>query len=205
MVRIISGQFKSRRLLVPRSRRVRPTSDRVKEALFQILAPRICDASVLDLYAGTGNLGIEALSRGAESCCFVERMPAFCALIRENLTRLELRANSRVLCGGSIGMVKRLHARGERFTLVLADPPYGKTGEEESECKKLLRALDRYDIFSPEAVLVIEHYKKDPPPRNIARLMLSIQRRYGDTVVSFYSILHDENTGVRIQNPGDRG
>jgi len=201
MVRIISGQFKSRRLLTPRSRRVRPTSDRVKEALFQILAPRICGAAVLDLYAGTGNLGIEALSRGAESCCFVERAPAFCSLIRENLERLELRANARVLRGGSIGVVKRLHARGERFTLVIADPPYEKTREEESECKKLLRTLDRYDIFSPKAVLVIEHYKNDSFLRNLARLRLSMQRRYGDTVLSFYEVGHEENSEFRIQKP----
>jgi 16S rRNA (guanine966-N2)-methyltransferase len=186
MVRIIAGQFKSRRLLSTRSGGVRPTSDRVKESLFQILAPAIGGANVLDLYAGTGNLGIEALSRGAERCCFVERAPALCALIRKNLTCLGLMRRARVVCGGSIGVLKRLCVQGERFTLVLADPPYEKTGEKEGECRKLLHALECYDIFAPEVIVVVEHFKRELLPQDLTRLRLSSQRHYGDTVLSFY-------------------
>jgi len=190
MPRIIAGYLKSRRILAPRDRGVRPTSDRVKEALFQILVPRLEGASVLDLYAGTGNLGLEALSRGAGSCCFVEREKSICALIKKNAAALDVRPAARVICGHSIAAIKRFWRGGtERFDVVLADPPYAKSGTGPSECRKLLRALDRYDIFAPGAILAAEHHKNDPPARDLKKLILSSERRYGDTVLSFYETI----------------
>jgi 16S rRNA (guanine(966)-N(2))-methyltransferase RsmD len=187
MLRVISGTFKGRKLFAPRSRSVRPTSDRVKEALFQILGPFVEGASVLDLYAGSGNLGFEALSRGALRCCFVERDPACCAVIDKNVERLELQAVSRVMRFECTRAVRILSARAERFDLVLVDPPYRKSEGRESELKKILRALDRYVKFAPRAMVVTEHFKNDQPPSDLKRLNLKMQRRYGDTMLSFFS------------------
>ena len=188
MVRIIAGIFKSRKLLSPRSRAVRPTADRVKEALFQIIASSLEGASVLDLYAGSGNLGLEALSRGAERCWFIEHDPACCAVIRKNIERLGVGARTRVMRIECTRAVRLLSARGERFGLVLADPPYHTSKEGKSEFKKILRALERYDTFAPHAMVVIEHFKKDQPPNDLTRLNLKMQRRYGDTALSFFDV-----------------
>lgn len=188
MVRIIAGTFKSRELLSPRSGAVRPTSDRVKEALFQILSPHLEGASVLDLYAGSGNLGLEALSRGAERCCFVERDPACNDVIRKNIERLGVGARTRVMRIECARAVRLLNAKGERYNLVLADPPYHKAKKGASECKKILRVLEACDMFAPHAVVVTEHFKNDQLPRDLRRLNLKLQRRYGDTVLSFFEV-----------------
>ena len=188
MVRIIAGEFRSRRLLSPRTAAVRPTSDRVKESLFQILAPRLAGARVLDLYAGTGNLGLEALSRGAAACCFVERSASFCAIIRKNIARLGLEERTEVLrldCPRALGLLAK---RGDRFSLALADPPYAKKKGMESELKKILLALDGCDTLAPGALVVAEHFKCDPPQERLAHLRIVGQRRYGDTVISFFAV-----------------
>lgn len=192
MLRIISGTFKSRKLLAPRSRDVRPTADRVKEALFQILGPYVDGASVLDLYAGSGNLGLEALSRGAARCRFVERDPACCAVIGKNVERLGLGAVSRVMRVDCARAVRILGARGERFDLILADPPYHKSKDGSSELKKILRVLERYGTFATRALVVTEHFKNDQPPSDLARLKLKMQRRYGDTMLSFFDVHHGD-------------
>jgi len=191
MVRIIAGIFKSRKLISPRSRAVRPTADKVKEALFQILGSSLKGISVLDLYAGSGNLGLEALSRGAERCWFVEHNPACCAVIRKNIERLGVGAHTRVMRVECARAVKLLTARGERFDLVLADPPYHKSKEGASEFKKILRALERYGTFGPHAMVVIEHFKNDQPPHDLTRLILKMQRRYGDTALSFFDVVSE--------------
>jgi 16S rRNA (guanine(966)-N(2))-methyltransferase RsmD len=192
MLRVISGTFKSRKLFAPRARDVRPTADRVKEALFQILGPFVEGASVLDLYAGSGNLGIEALSRGAERCCFVERDPACYAIIVKNIERLELCAVSQAMRLECARAVRMLGARGERFDLVLADPPYNKFRQGASELKKILRVLDRYGRFARRAMVVTEHFKNDQPPLDLRRLNLKMQRCYGDTTLSFFDIHHGD-------------
>lgn len=187
MVRIIAGEFKSRRLVSPRSAAVRPTSDRVKEALFQILGPRLDGARVLDLYAGTGNLGLEALSRGAAACCFVEESALSCATIRKNIAQLGLGGRTEVLRLDSARALDLLARRGDRFALVFADPPYAKKKGAESEFKKILLALDGCDTLAPGALMAAEHCKFDAPPEGLSRLRLLEQRRYGDTVISFFA------------------
>ncbi len=186
MLRIIAGTFKSRKLFSPRSRDVRPTADRVKEALFQILGPFVEGASVLDLYAGSGNLGLEALSRGAARCWFVESDPACCAVIGKNIELLGVDAVSRVMRVECARAVRILGARGERFDLILVDPPYHKSKEGASELKKILRVLERYGTFATRALVVTEHFKNDQPPSDLMKLKLKMQRRYGDTILSFF-------------------
>lgn len=187
MVRIIAGEFRSRRLVAPRAAAVRPTADRVKESLFGIITPRLDGARVLDLYAGTGNLGLEALSRGAAACCFVERAPSPCAAIRGNIAALGLEGRAELLrldCVRALGLLAR---RGDRFSLVFADPPYAKKGERGSEFKKILLALDGCATLTSDALVAAEHCKFDEPPDGLTRLRLAEQRRYGDTVISIFA------------------
>lgn len=155
---------------------MRPTSDRVREAVFARLED-LAGARVLDLYAGTGALGIEALSRGAASAVFVERAPAALAVLRANLAALGLEGVSRVLGMDVRAALRRLAREGQRHDLVLADPPYA-AGEVEA----VLRGVAEAGILSPGATLVIETSRRHPPGAvpGLARLD---ERRYGDTLV----------------------
>lgn len=187
MIRIIAGEFRSRRLSVPRAVDLRPTADRIKESLFQIIGPRLVGARVLDLYAGSGNLGLEALSRGAAACCFVERSPLACAAVRRNIASLGVEGRSDLLrldCARALGLLGR---RGARFDIVFADPPYaGKTGKAGG-IKNILLALDACATLTPGALVAAEHSRFDAPPAALANLRLLDRRRYGDTVISFFA------------------
>jgi 16S rRNA (guanine(966)-N(2))-methyltransferase RsmD len=165
-----------RRLRAPRGADVRPTSDRVREAVFARIGD-LTGARVLDLYAGTGTLGIEALSRGAARAIFVERAPAALAALRANLETLGLGEASRVLSVDVRTALRRLAREGQRHDLVLVDPPYAAGAVEA-----VLRAVAEAGILAPEATLVIETSRRHPPGAvpGLARLD---ERRYGDTLV----------------------
>jgi 16S rRNA (guanine(966)-N(2))-methyltransferase RsmD len=123
-MRIVAGEHRSRRLVVPPGRDVRPTSDRAREAVFASLGARVVDARVLDLFAGSGALGLEALSRGAASCRFVERDTQALGAIRENVEALGEHARATVERGDAMRVLRRAAAAGERYDLILVDPPY---------------------------------------------------------------------------------
>jgi 16S rRNA (guanine966-N2)-methyltransferase len=176
-VRVTGGTARGRRLKVPRG--IRPTSDLVRGAIFDALDAQGVDRSrVLDLYAGSGALGIEALSRGSDWCDFVERDAAGAAAIRENLalTGLEARAKVHRL------PVERAAERLEgRYTLVLADPPYA---DETAEAA--LASIAESALLAPGATLVLEHSSRRAAPETLGPLPLAWRRRYGDTEVSIY-------------------
>ncbi|HEU4759119.1 MAG TPA: RsmD family RNA methyltransferase [Dehalococcoidia bacterium] len=189
-MRVIAGRAKGHRLkgLPARSRPgraaagVRPTSDLVRGAIFSALAAMQADLSrVLDLYAGSGALGIEALSRGAEWCDFVERDARSCAVIAENLRLTGFAEQARVLCRP----VERLEAGsgGEPYTLVLADPPYGDAG-----ALRALASLAGSGLVEPgRTVLVLEHASREEPPSRLGGLSRQGRvRRHGDSAVSMY-------------------
>ncbi|MSO46755.1 MAG: 16S rRNA (guanine(966)-N(2))-methyltransferase RsmD [Thermoleophilia bacterium] len=123
-MRIVAGQYRSRRLVTPPGKGVRPTSDRAREAIFASLGASVVDAHVLDLFAGSGALGLEALSRGAASCLFVERNAAALAAIRTNLDTLGESSQARIERGNAMTVLQRLVDAGDQFDLVLVDPPY---------------------------------------------------------------------------------
>lgn len=174
-MRVIAGSLRGRKLAVPRAG-VRPTSDRVREALFARLGA-LDGTRVLDLYAGSGALGIEALSRGARSAVFIDRAATSCAVLRRNLESLGLAGRSRVVRADLPLGLRRLPP-GERFELVLADPPYG-----ESEIGEALGVLVRQHRLAVDATLVVERERRHPLPA-IAGLALLDERRYGDTVIA---------------------
>lgn len=179
-MRVIGGEFKGRQLSVPGGRRIRPTSDRVREAIFDILGPAWTFQRVLDLFAGTGSLGIEALSRGAEEAVFVEQGKGALTVLKGNLKALGLKSRAWVLPLIAKRGIAVLGERGEVFDLIFMDPPYGK-----DVVGKTLEEIVRGGILAPAGIIVAEHATRDRilPPLG---LTLSQQRRYGDTTVSFF-------------------
>jgi 16S rRNA (guanine966-N2)-methyltransferase len=170
-----------RALATPRGLAVRPTSGRVRKAIFDILGQRCDGDRVLDLYAGTGALAIEAGVRGASALVLVEREPPALRAIHTNLGRVGLDDRAEVIRADAVDAVRRLASRGERFDLILADPPYG-TGEIE----RVLAAIERHPLLAPGGVMVLEHAPREETPTQAGALRRVDQRRYGRTAVSFF-------------------
>jgi 16S rRNA (guanine966-N2)-methyltransferase len=177
-VRVTGGDARGRRLKAPHAG-TRPTSDKVRAAIFDALeAQGVDDSRVLDLYAGSGALGIEALSRGAGACDFVERSAQNAALIRENLSLAGQAARGRVHRFGAEHAAERLHGP---YSLILADPPY-----DDAAAPVLLARLAQSALPAPDATLVLEHSSRGEAPEALGPLALRWSRRYGDTQVSIY-------------------
>jgi 16S rRNA (guanine(966)-N(2))-methyltransferase RsmD len=179
-MRIISGTSKGRRLATPKSQVIRPTSDRVKESIFNMLGEEVEGKLVLDLFAGTGNLGIEALSRGAKKAFFVEKGRQALRLIQRNLSHVGVRERSEILpkdVNRAIGILKQ---RGESFDLILMDPPY-----EKGLIQRTLLKLQSHMIYHKDSIVVIEHNRREPIPEIVGGWTLIRQRRMGDTMISF--------------------
>jgi len=182
-MRIIAGQFKSRLIKSPKGVDLRPTSDRVKESLFGILAGSVIDKNILDLFSGTGNLGIEALSRGAKSCVFVDNNPRCITAIKNNLETFGIGQKAQVLLKDSSRFISQAQADGLVFDLIFLDPPY-----HNNLTKKCLILLDNYNIINPSTTIIAEHYKRDelPQPDELKNLELFRQGKYSGTILSFY-------------------
>lgn len=183
MMRVIAGAAKGRRLQTVKGQAVRPTADRVKEALFSILGSRfdLSDAVLLDLYAGSGGLGIEALSRGAGRVTFVEQHPGTCRVLRENLVRCGFAGAATVLCSSVRGALRASAERGERYHGVLVDPPYGCGLATES-----LQQLGSVRLLDREAWVMVEHHTDDTLAPAYGVLHLTHSRRYGKTCLSLF-------------------
>jgi len=178
-MRVIAGEAKGLRLKSPPVRHLRPTSDLVRGAVFDMLASLGADLSrVLDLYAGSGALGVEALSRGASWCDLVDRDRAACATIRENLALAGFQERARVLCLPVERVLERLE---EPYSLVLVDPPY-----EDESAVAVVERLAASPLVAPGGTLVLEHAWRRPPPDDFGPFKLVVRRRHGDTGVSIY-------------------
>jgi len=175
-VRVTGGRLGGRRLRsAPEG--TRPSADRVRVALFTRLGD-LDGARVLDLYAGTGTLGIEALSRGAREVVFVERAPRCVAVLRANVAALALEASARIVNDEAVRALARLGREGARFDLVLLDPPYAA-----NEVGRALEALVAARVLAPEALVVVESGRRHPVPA-VAGLAPLDERRYGDSVIT---------------------
>ena len=179
-MRIIAGAFKGRRL-APVKGRVRPTAAKVREAVFSILGPAVGGLRVLDLFAGTGALGIEALSRGAATAVFVEDHPESLKVLRRNLADFGLADRTTVWPLPVATALKQLAGRGESFGLAFLDPPYGGGAAVAA-----LSALAELPLLAPGARVVVEHSRRESLPEACGVLRRLSVRRYGDTQVAFY-------------------
>lgn len=178
-LRIIAGKAKGRRLKVPRGWEGRPTSDRVKEALFNILGPLVLNASFLDLFAGTGNVGIEALSRGASRAVFVENNRQAVKAIQENLQKAGFYGQAEVLAVDVLAAVKQL--KEQNFEIIFLDPPYSQGLEV-----LVLQALVNCGLVKKGNLVVVESNKRQELPSQVGYLKLSRRHKIGDTVLAFY-------------------
>jgi 16S rRNA (guanine(966)-N(2))-methyltransferase RsmD len=181
-VRVISGTLKGRKLASFRGRHIRPTADRVREALFNILNLSWEERDAVDLFAGTGGLGIEALSRGASRVVFIEQHPRALAVLEKNVSALDLGASCEILRMSVEEGVRVLHRKQQTFDVAFLDPPYG-SGLAESA----LQALARSAIMRSGGVIVAEHHCREAIPDRCGTLALSDRRRYGETAISFFT------------------
>lgn len=161
----------------------RPTADRVKESLFNIIAAYIPEAEVLDLFAGTGNLGIEALSRGARSVVFVDKSRECMQVIKENLDHTKLTSAGSIIVDEAANALARLSAGGKRFDVIFLDPPYNKNLLQEA-----LDFMAKNDIIKDDGVIVAERDAEDVLPEEVGKLHKVRDQKYGDTVLSFYKV-----------------
>jgi 16S rRNA (guanine(966)-N(2))-methyltransferase RsmD len=175
-MRVIAGTFRGRRLKAPDWEGLRPTSDRLRETLFNILAPRIAGARVLDGYAGTGAVGIEALSRGAAHVTFVEQDRRASALIAANLQALGVSNRYAIIRAGFAVATRQL---SERFQVIFLDPPYGA-----AQLNEALAAAAA--LVAGDTLLIVEHAARDAAPEGTAGLVRTRELRQGDSALAFY-------------------
>jgi 16S rRNA (guanine966-N2)-methyltransferase len=187
-MRIIAGEFRSRKLEAPAGMATRPTSDRLRETLFNVLAPRIVGATFLDLYAGSGAVGIEALSRGATSVVFVERAPAALAAMRTNLDRLGVKAGFRIHSGSVGGWRRKASGGATAFDLVFLDPPY-EAGEEYASTLGWLGG-GAAGLLAEGALVIAEHRSRAGREERLEEQYGCLKRtrvlEQGDAALSFY-------------------
>ena len=177
-MRVITGSARGRRLKELEGMETRPTTDRVKEGLFNVLQFDIEGRRVLDLFAGTGQLGIECLSRGAASAVFVDRRPDAVKLIRENLKLCDLTDRARVVAGDSMEFLKSVR---EKFDLVLLDPPY-----QAELLEAAIAHIARHDLLAPHGMMAAEHPADKPLPALSAPYRMGRTYRYGKIAVTIY-------------------
>jgi 16S rRNA (guanine966-N2)-methyltransferase len=184
-MRIVAGSAKGRALAGPKatSKHIRPTADRVRETLFNVLGQWLEGQKVLDLYAGTGALGLESLSRGAARAVLVDSDREALALCRTNTDTLGFASRVEVLAQPVERALETLGRRGDTFNLIFADPPYAARVVET-----VLEGLGRHGLLAPEGTVVIEHDKREPAPESHAGFERVDQRRFGDTLVSLFRI-----------------
>jgi 16S rRNA (guanine(966)-N(2))-methyltransferase RsmD len=180
-MRIIGGNAKGRRLFVPRGASVRPTAARVKESLFNILPHDFSGLRVLDLFAGSGNLSIESLSRGAAETVLVEASARSATAIRENLRRFGLKTRAQLWVAPVSRTLRALAKRGEHFDLIFLDPPYDKGLLSPS-----LELIARGNLLRSAGTVVAEHSAREALQPRYDSLVLNDQRHYGDTRLSFF-------------------
>jgi 16S rRNA (guanine(966)-N(2))-methyltransferase RsmD len=180
-MRIISGALKSRKIRFPKTKLTRPMTDRSKETLFNILGGLVDGKHVLDLYAGSGSLGLEALSRGASDVTFVDRADWAVRVIRQNLEELKLEDAAEVMEGDALRAIDRLQKRGRKYSLIFVDPPFNK-----GLVKKTLLKLGQSDIVAPFAQIVVGHNRLEPLPESFQSFNLTRTKKIGQNCLSFF-------------------
>ncbi len=183
-MRVIGGKFRSRRLKGPGLLRLRPTSDRLRETLFNVLGPAVEDSLFVDLYAGTGAIGIEAASRGAREVIFAEKHAATARLLRQNLISLGLEAGVELIAGDAMDALERLAGRRLVPDFIFIDPPYDRADEYE----RTLEFIDSSHLLAPASRVVVEHSVRAELPDWLERIERARLIEQGDAALSFYKL-----------------
>lgn len=183
-MRIIGGNLKAKKLYSARGKVIRPTSDRLRESIFNILAFHVKQAVVLDLFAGTGALGIEALSRGAKSALFVDIHNEALYVIKRNIKACKIENKSKIIRWDIIKNLNCIRSDKAAFDLIFIDPPYNKKFLEPT-----LHNLRKVGSVKKGACLIVEHSLLEPIPLDFPEYKLQDQRKYGKTLVSFLTYI----------------
>ena len=184
-MRVIAGKYKGRKLASPDNYDIRPTSDKAKEALFSILTNEVPGARVLDLFAGTGALGIEALSRGAQSCVFCDSSRTAISLVKQNLAHCAVEEEARVRAGDYRTSLENLPGT---FDIILMDPPYGKGLLDDA-----FRIISERGLLAEDGVIVAELRKEEDLPDEMYGFIKQKERRYGIVKLAIYHCGDSEN------------
>ena len=194
-MRVIAGTFRSRLLAAPKGTGTRPTSDRLRETLFNVLAPRLAGCRFADLYAGTGAVGIEALSRGAAHVWFTENIPTAIASLRANLSSLGIVRGYTLEDRGTGALLTRLDKLGGPLDLIFLDPPYEAEAEYEATLGFLGSARGR-SALAANALVVAEHASKTPLAARYGALVQTRTKKQGEAALSFYAFASEGSAGV---------
>ena len=178
-MRIIAGKYKGHNLVSFQASHIRPTTDRVKESLFNILMAEIPGARVLDLFSGTGNLGLEALSRGADSVVFVEKNPGSIGILKQNIQKLKLTESHKIINKDVLQFLRQYE--GEPFDVIFADPPF-----TEEMAHDVLLAANNSKVFAAHTVMAIESARKERLDEEYPKLLRFDRREFGDKILSFF-------------------
>ncbi len=180
-MRVIAGKLKGYIIKMPKGLRIRPTKDMVKEALFSVLGKKVCAASFLELFAGSGSIGIEAKSRGAKTVTFVENNRLCIRAIEANLRRMGISAT--LLALDAEKAIEMFGQKKQRFDLVFLDPPY-----YHDKLKNCLIKICHYGILNPHSLVIAEHNKREVLPELLPKLKVVFSKKYGEAVLTFYQV-----------------
>jgi 16S rRNA (guanine(966)-N(2))-methyltransferase RsmD len=179
-MRIVAGKFKGRLLRTLHGQDVRPTSDRLRETLFNVLAPRIAGTRFLDLCAGSGAVGIEALSRGSTHITLVERSRPACSLISQNLESLGIGSEADVVCSDAVAALRRLASNASQFDVIFFDPPYA-SGVYGS----VLNLIATEPLLAESGIMIVEHRVKTPPESEFPGIEVYRRIKQGESALTF--------------------
>lgn len=194
-LRILGGRLRHRHLLSPKGLTVRPSTGRLREALFNICQHEVEGVRFLDLYAGTGAMGLEALSRGAAHATFVEADRSAVEMIKENSKALGLQAVTTVFSGDVLRVLERFGAEGRQFGLIFADPPYALQTQGASASEQLLKIVDEFKLVAAGGRLFIEEAAEAAPPTDrLKHLQLKDVRSYGRSVLQQWVTCDEKST-----------
>jgi 16S rRNA (guanine966-N2)-methyltransferase len=181
-VRIIGGTYRGRKLRTVEGLGVRPTSDRLRETLFNILAPRIRDSRFLDICAGSGAVAMEAISRGAQQVAMIDNSRRACSIIEANLRALGIENEAAIINREATAALKQLAKESKEFDIVFFDPPYASDIYD-----RVMRLLDEQPLLSADAIIVVEHRVKSPPEDQYGKLRLYREVKQGESALAFYT------------------
>jgi 16S rRNA (guanine966-N2)-methyltransferase len=200
-LRVIAGIYRSRILKSLKGLALRPTSDRLRETLFNVLGAGIQGSRFLDVFAGTGAVGIEALSRGAERVSFIENHAPSAALIRKNLAALKVHSGVTVICADAIRGLETLEAKlkaGEAsYDYIFIDPPYAAT----ADYSRVLKTIDLSKLLADRGIVIVEHRKTVDLPESFDTLKRVRLLRQGDAALSFYRRTEAQQSITNVDNP----
>lgn len=182
-MRIISGKARGKILKTPENDNIRPTLDRVKENLYNIIGFSIRNAVVLDLFSGTGAIGIEALSRGAKQVYFVDKDKKSYELTKFNVQSAKLEENAVILNKDAENALLEFESKALKFDIIFLDPPYNK-----GIVQKILQQLEKYNIMQSEGVIIVETDREEETPEKIGKFFKQKEKSYSSTKITFYGV-----------------